>query len=56
VYTPLTAPRQFDILHPALAGGDRMQFDHLQRRDFITLFGAAAAVMVPLCVPKTSSV
>src|SRR6516225_6674447 len=40
----LTAPRQFDILHPALAGGDRMQFDQLKRRDFITLLGGAGAV------------
>ena len=28
--------------HPALAGGDRMQFDQLKRRKFITLFGRAA--------------
>ena len=27
--------------HPALAGGDRMQFDQLKRREFITLFGRA---------------
>ena len=44
MYTPLTAPRQFDILHPALAGGDRMQFDQLKRREFITLLGGAAVV------------
>jgi hypothetical protein len=26
----------------ALAGGDRMQFDQLKRREFITLVGGAA--------------
>jgi putative tryptophan/tyrosine transport system substrate-binding protein len=29
--------------NPALAGGDRMQFDQLKRREFITLFGGVAA-------------
>src|SRR6266540_786905 len=28
--------------NPALAGGERMQFDQLKRRDFITLLGGAA--------------
>ena len=40
MYIPLTDPRQFDILNPALAGGDRMQLD-LRRREFITLLGTA---------------
>jgi hypothetical protein len=29
--------------NPAQAGGDRMQFDHLKRREFITLLGGAVA-------------
>jgi hypothetical protein len=29
--------------NPALAGGDRMQFDQLKRREFITLLGGTAA-------------
>ena len=41
---PLTDHRKFDILHLAtLAGGDRMQFDQLRRREFITLLGGTAA-------------
>src|SRR6516162_4552121 len=28
--------------NPALAGGDRMLFDHLKRRDFVSLLGGAA--------------
>src|SRR5262245_34449567 len=39
-----TDPRQFDILQsgPWLVG-DRMQFDQLKRREFITMLGGAAA-------------
>jgi putative tryptophan/tyrosine transport system substrate-binding protein len=40
---PLTDHRQFDILQSGLAGGDRMLFDQLHRREFITLIGGAAA-------------
>jgi putative tryptophan/tyrosine transport system substrate-binding protein len=29
--------------NPALAGGDRMHFDQIKRRDFITLLGGAVA-------------
>jgi hypothetical protein len=37
----LTDPRQFYILQSALAGGDRMRFDQLKRRDVLTLIGGA---------------
>jgi putative ABC transport system substrate-binding protein len=42
---PLTDLRQFDILQsgPGLPAGDRMQFYRLNRREFITLLGSAAA-------------
>ena len=37
----LTDPRQFDILQSRpLASGDRMQFDQLKRREFLTLLAA----------------
>src|SRR5258705_6755118 len=39
----LTDPRQCDMLLCAVpARGDRMQFDQLKRREFITLLGGAA--------------
>jgi hypothetical protein len=41
---PLTDRSEFDIPASGLrAGRYRMQFDHLHRREFITLLGAAAA-------------
>jgi len=38
---PLTDRLHSIYCNPALAGGDRMQFDQLKRRDFITLPGTA---------------
>ena len=38
----LTNPRQFDILQSGPGWRDRMQFDQLKRREFITLLGGAA--------------
>ena len=44
---PLTFPCQFDIPVVRTTGpvGDRMQFDQLKRRDFITLLGGTAVAL-----------
>jgi hypothetical protein len=42
----LTDPPQFGILRGPLAGGDRMQFDQLKRREFITLFGGVVSLFL----------
>jgi len=39
----LTDPRQFDIMQSGPGWGDRMQFDQIKRRAFITLLAGAAA-------------
>src|SRR5262249_53299757 len=38
----LTDPRQFDIMQSGPGWGDRMQFDQIKRRAFITPLGGAA--------------
>ena len=40
---PLTDLREIGILQSYQSDGDRMQFDRLKRRDFITLMGCSVA-------------
>jgi putative ABC transport system substrate-binding protein len=42
---PLTDHCQFSILQFGSSKGDRMQFDHLKRRDFITMLAVAAPLL-----------
>jgi hypothetical protein len=40
----LTDPRQFDILQTGSGRGDRMQFDQLNRREFLSALGVTPLV------------